>query len=197
MVAFFPTIDERDWLERPRLAPFLPMDPDTGRPDDRNVQDFIAMLKELQSRNNEAFMACERDRFDALLAGTHGMRPPERLHMRWTNTWFRQGVELSRGAMQQFNLQQMATGQGQINPVARMVVARTNHLQAMAGMQPLPHKLYRVREVVRSFALPAFCINPGDLFSGVCIFSGVQGWLVPDLVVADAGASSCACFKVS
>ena len=31
-----------------------------------------------------------------------------------------------------------------------MVVARTNHLQAMAGMQPLPHKLYRstaIREV--------------------------------------------------
>ncbi|KAK9865100.1 hypothetical protein WJX84_001429 [Apatococcus fuscideae] len=146
MVAFFPTIDDRDWLERPRLAPFLLMDPDTGRPDDRNVtQPHQVAQKRSQANRNLAMgtrggkqinqhdpmavMACERDRFDTLLAGTHGMRPPERLHMRWTNTWFRQGVELSRGAMQQFNMQQMATGQGQINPVARMVVARTNHLQ--------------------------------------------------------------------
>ncbi len=56
-IQFFSTIDDSDWLERPRLAPFLPVDPDTGRPDDRNVQDFIAMLKELQSRNNEACRA--------------------------------------------------------------------------------------------------------------------------------------------
>ena len=34
--------------------------------------------------------------------------------MRWTNTWFWQGLELSRGAMQQFKLQQMATRQGQM-----------------------------------------------------------------------------------
>ena len=54
---FFPTIDDCDWLERPRLAPFLPLDQDTGRSDDGNVQDFIAMLKELQSRNNEACRA--------------------------------------------------------------------------------------------------------------------------------------------
>ncbi|KAK9864021.1 hypothetical protein WJX84_003823 [Apatococcus fuscideae] len=146
--------------------------------------------KQINQHDPMAVMACERDRFDTLLAGTHGMRPPERLHMRWTNTWFRQGVELSRGAMQQFNMQQMATGQGQasmqqllrspkgedqwrrfkaeglvqhrenaallkslvkqINPVARMVVARTNQLQATAGPHSLPHKLYRstaIREV--------------------------------------------------
>ncbi|KAK9832473.1 hypothetical protein WJX84_002996, partial [Apatococcus fuscideae] len=30
----------------------------------------------------------------------------------------------------------------QINPVARLVVARTNQLQATAGPQLLPHKLY-------------------------------------------------------
>ncbi|KAK9860326.1 hypothetical protein WJX84_000780 [Apatococcus fuscideae] len=48
---FFSTIDDHNWLERPRLALFLPVDPDTGRPDDMNVQDFITMLKQLQSRN--------------------------------------------------------------------------------------------------------------------------------------------------
>ncbi|KAK9830866.1 hypothetical protein WJX74_010857 [Apatococcus lobatus] len=302
MVAFFPTIDDCDWLERPRLAPFLPVDPDTGRPDDRNVQDFIAMLKELQSRNNEAcralgkapagskdtlfdqllwamervakqqymltnpevnrgdsaadmrfwqqriggvaadphfytteagtgfkkslnffqghpvviqfkkfltdqlvsnrqgdsdaataqtmdlvaqvtqphqvaqkrsqanrnlamgtrggkqinqhdpmaVMACERDRFDTLLAGTHGMRPPERLHMRWTNTWFRQGVELSRGAMQQFNLQQMATGQVQV-PLYEC------HVHALLWPEKMTKTQLIGRNVVRHVD-PAFCV---------------------------------------
>ncbi|KAK9868263.1 hypothetical protein WJX84_007865 [Apatococcus fuscideae] len=147
MVAFFSTIDDSDWLERPRLAPFLPVTQphqvaQKRSQANRNLAIGTRGGKQINQHDPMAVMACERDRFDTLLAGTHGMRPPERLHMRWTNTWFRQGVELSRGAMQQFNLQQMATGQGQINPVARLVVARTNQLQAMAGPQLLPHKLY-------------------------------------------------------
>ncbi|KAK9818453.1 hypothetical protein WJX74_003331 [Apatococcus lobatus] len=365
MVAFFSTIDDSDWLERPRLAPFLPVDPDTGRPDDRNVQDFIAMLKELQSRNNEAcralgkapagskdtlfdqllwamervakqqymltnpevnkgasaanvqfwqqriggvaadpqfytteagtgfkkslnffqghpvviqfkkfltdqlvsnrqgdsdaataqtmdlvaqvtqphqvaqkrsqanrnlaigtrggkqinqhdpmaVMACERDRvvlyqhvlslpdalhlsdqarvsiqivdqricfscpepgvfspcsrFDTLLAGTHGMRPPERLHMRWTNTWFRQGVELSRGAMQQFNLQQMATGQGQV-PLYEC------HVHALLWPEKMTKTQLIGRNVVRHVD-PAFCVIGSQarvLFMRVHAFGG-------------------------
>ena len=49
---FFPTIDNDDWVEYPQLAPFLPQDA-AGNADDRNVADFIALLRELQARNVE------------------------------------------------------------------------------------------------------------------------------------------------
>ncbi len=49
---FFPTIDDDDWVEHPRLAPFLPRDA-AGNADDSNVADFIAMLRVLQARNAE------------------------------------------------------------------------------------------------------------------------------------------------
>ena len=53
-------------------------------------------------------------RFDMLLGGTHGCRPPERLEMCWTNTFFREDMELSRITQQQFNQQQLAAGQPEI-----------------------------------------------------------------------------------
>ena len=49
---FLSTIDDDDWVEHPRLAPFLPRDA-AGNADDSNVEDFIAMLRELQARNAE------------------------------------------------------------------------------------------------------------------------------------------------
>ena len=78
------------------------------------------------------------------------MRPPERLHMRWTNTWFRQGVELSRGAMQQFNLQQMATGQGQV-PLYEC------HVHALLWPEKMTKTQLIGRNVVRHVD-PAFCV---------------------------------------
>ncbi len=95
------------------------------------------------------------------------MRPPERLHMRWTNTWFRQGVELSRGAMQQFNLQQMATGQGQV-PLYEC------HVHALLWPEKMTKTQLIGRNVVRHVD-PAFCVIGSQarvLFMRVHAFGG-------------------------
>ncbi|KAK9835120.1 hypothetical protein WJX84_005143 [Apatococcus fuscideae] len=131
-VAFFPTIDDDDWVEHSRLAPFLPRDA-AGNADDSYVPDFIAMLRELLARNAEeckdlgkkpegskdtlfdaSIASAASSLFDMLLGGTHGCRPPERMEMRWTNTFFKEHMDLSRGAQQQFNQQQLAAGQFEI-----------------------------------------------------------------------------------
>lgn len=54
---FFATIDEPGWLQAPGnwLKPFLPIDPVTGRADDRHVQDYVAMVKEMHARQRLRF----------------------------------------------------------------------------------------------------------------------------------------------
>ena len=49
---FFATIDEPGWLQGPGnwLKPFLPIDPVTGKADDRHVQDYVAMVKVIHAR---------------------------------------------------------------------------------------------------------------------------------------------------
>ena len=87
--------------------------------------------------------------------------------MRWTNTWFRQGVELSRGAMQQFNLQQMATGQGQV-PLYEC------HVHALLWLEKMTKTQLIGRNVMRHVD-PAFCVIGSQarvLFMRVHAFRG-------------------------
>ncbi|KAK9827777.1 hypothetical protein WJX74_001866 [Apatococcus lobatus] len=62
MIAFFPTIDEPGWLgPGDWLKPFLPIDPVTGRADDRHVRDYAAMMKEIHARQRMRLRTWQQD----------------------------------------------------------------------------------------------------------------------------------------
>ncbi|KAK9866238.1 hypothetical protein WJX84_006845 [Apatococcus fuscideae] len=117
-------------------------------------------------------MGCKRDRFEWLLGETHGCMPPERLEMRWTNTFFSQDMDLSREDQQQSNEQQVAAGQPEVS-------LYSGHAHSLLWPEKITNERLIGRKVVRH-ADPSLC-TPGIqsrlLFMRTHVLGQVAGWL--------------------